>query len=76
MKISDPKAKYGDKVNVLNYRFKPARWDEGECRAVQYKCGYEGERFSWQYDVYIPVGKGYFVYVGDDGISMGCGKSK
>ena len=68
MKIPDPKAKYGDRVAVLNYRFKPPRWDEGECRAVQYKCSFSGEKFSWQYDVYIRIGKGYFVYVGDDGI--------
>ena len=67
MTISEPKAMYGDRVNVLNYRFKPARWDDGECRAVQYKCGFGG-KFAWQYDVFIRVGKGYFVYVNDDGI--------
>ena len=67
MKISNPKATYGDVVSVLNYRFNPARWVEGECRGVQYKNG-SGGKFSWQYDVYVRSGKGYFLYVGDDGI--------
>ncbi len=67
MTISDPKSKYGEKVFVLNYRYKPPRWVEGECRSVQYKCGF-GKNFSWQYDVYVRIGKGYFVCVNDCGI--------
>lgn len=76
IKIPKPKAKYGDEVNVLNYRFRPARWDVGECRGVQYKCAFSRDKFSWQYDVYIRGGKGYYVYVGDNGINMGAASSK
>lgn len=69
MNISEPKSKYGQEVLVLNYRCKPAQWVYGECRAVAYKSNF-GERFSWVYDVYVPVGKGYFIYVGDKQIKQ------
>jgi hypothetical protein len=69
MNIPNPKATYGQKVKALNYRFKPSQWIEGECRGVQYMSGFGG-KFYWQYDVYIRVGKGYFIYVGDTGIEV------
>lgn len=67
MKIPNPKCKYGDTVQVLNYRYKPARWTAGECRSVSYKDGF-GVGFSWFYEVYVEKVKGYFVYVGDEKI--------
>lgn len=65
--IPAPKVKYDDIVEVLNYRCNPPKWEEGECRGVQYKNGFGGG-FSWQYDVYISRGKGFYIYVGDEGI--------
>lgn len=67
MNIPDPKVKYGDRVLVQNYRCSPPRWEEGEARSIQYKCGFGGD-FSWQYDVFIDRGKKFFLYVNDDGI--------
>jgi hypothetical protein len=67
MKISNPKAKYGDVVEVLNYRCKPSKWCQGECRGVAYKNGFGGG-FSWHYDVYVRSGKGFYLYVGDERI--------
>lgn len=67
MKISNPKAKYGDIVEVLNYRCKPYKWEEGEVRTVAYKNDF-GSYFYWTYNVYIRRGKGLFLYVGDDKI--------
>lgn len=67
MNIPNPKAKYNERVMVLNYRYKPSKWEEGECRGVSYGSGF-GENFSWAYDVYIYKGKGYYIYVGDKSI--------
>lgn len=66
MKIKDPMARYGDSVMVLNYRCKPARWDEGECASASYSDTHGV--WSWQYSVRINRGKIFFLYVGDNGI--------
>lgn len=67
MKITDPKAKYGDKVMVLNYRKNPPKWEEGEVRTVSYKDNF-GNGFTWSYDIFIDRGKKFFLYVGNSHI--------
>ena len=78
MTIPLPKAVYGEIVNVLNYRCKPPRWEEGTVTMVQYVAQFSGE-FSWSYQVAIdrPVverayrrstGGGYGVLVRDDAV--------
>lgn len=68
MKIPEPKARYGDKVVVLNYRNKPPKWVDGECRRVSYEESFSSSGFSWTYNVYVRLGKGYFLAVDDKGL--------
>ena len=65
--IREPKARYGDTVMVLNYRKRPAQWQEGKCRGCEYGSQFSVEDFTWKYTVDID---GYKVslYVGDYGI--------
>lgn len=66
MKIPNPQALCGDKVQVLNYRCNPRQWVDGECRCAEYKN--TGNHWYWLYTVYIRKGKGYFLYVSCESI--------
>lgn len=71
MRIPKPAAKYGDRVNVENYRFRPARWERGRVCGLRYANEF-GPMFNWSYDVVLdrPGPRGPIrLYVGDRGIS-------
>lgn len=75
MKIPDSVADFGESVSVLNYRRKPAVWEDGTICGLGYTCPFGGA-FKWSYRVRLArksSGKGrggrpIFVHVGDDAI--------
>lgn len=52
MKLPNPVARLGDKVDVLNYRKRPPEWEAGRVAAVQYEERY-GRGFSLSYEVHL-----------------------
>ncbi len=72
IEIPRPKAAYGEVVQVLNYRCRPAQWEEGVVWSLEYRA-IHGPGFSWSYTVYTTRRAGgafnpIRLSVGDDGI--------
>lgn len=79
MRIPDPAALPGQRINVLNYRKRPAAWESGIVGAVEFTLygedhpAYSPETLGrWHYCVWIerPIGE-YSIMVGDDAVSRG-----
>lgn len=67
IEIPRPVAAYGETVSVLNYRRKPAAWEEGTIAGLGWRNDFGGA-FSWSYRVRLGrLGKRgpIFVQVGD-----------
>lgn len=74
IRIPAPKARPGQTVQVLNYRCRPPRWDQGEVldfAGVEYRVDRDLAG-SWTYTVLVPSLSGkresYRLSVDDDGI--------
>lgn len=72
MKVNDPKANMCDRVQVLNYKCRPAKWEYGRVEAL--KCEFNRDMgYQWRYDVLLERanGKGIqclWLYVSEDSI--------
>lgn len=52
MRIPKPAARHGDRVDVENYRCRPAQWERGRVVSLRYAAEF-GPTFSWSYDVVL-----------------------
>lgn len=69
LSIPAPITPYGARVEVLNYRRRPAVWQEGDVVGLDYSARWSAD-FSWSYDVAVTAlnGARLRLSVGDDGI--------
>lgn len=74
MKIPDPVAKIGERVDVENYRSRLAPLERGRVVGMAYENNFGGG-FSWSYRVRLEresrTGRPIFLHVGDDKIETG-----
>lgn len=72
MNIPDPRAQYGERVSVLNYRKRDTTWELGEVCGLEYVNPFGGG-FRWRYTVrldrHADSGAVIRLCVGDDRIA-------